>query len=270
MAPEDRSSAEDGRETYYTLLGLSEECTAEDLKNAFRQRVLVEHPDKGGDADRFAELNRIYRTLEDPQRREEYDLLLERARERRKLVQGLHEGDHEDEYDGALTRPANQPDGPLKPRPGYVFTRAGWAPDRKPQACSHEWKGKGSAMTVLKAIADDATPEMKTERLFNVFATLPRGKEKKREWIKGVLGQDRTDLKQYAKKVEQAEMKKAMQWLAGPKPKAERKYACANHNKCDSSKMASGRTPTSAAAKPAPAAEPPKGGLTVKELHLKT
>ena len=38
---------------YYDTLGLSPECTEADIKKAYRKRALREHPDKGGDPEKF-------------------------------------------------------------------------------------------------------------------------------------------------------------------------------------------------------------------------
>merc|ERR1719198_1761758 len=75
-------------QTHYTLIGVSEDATAEEIKLAFRQKALHEHPDKGGDADRFHELQMAYNVLEDQEKRDAYDDELRRTREREELVEG--------------------------------------------------------------------------------------------------------------------------------------------------------------------------------------
>ncbi len=45
------------------------------LVQAYRDRALKHHPDKGGDAAAFAKLSTAFRVLVDPQQRRAYDLL---------------------------------------------------------------------------------------------------------------------------------------------------------------------------------------------------
>lgn len=53
----------------YTLLGVSRAATPEEIKRAFRKLASVHHPDKGGDAGKFAEVRAAYETLSDPAKR---------------------------------------------------------------------------------------------------------------------------------------------------------------------------------------------------------
>jgi DnaJ family protein A protein 2 len=59
--------------TLYDLLGVDKSADADTLKKAFRRKALTEHPDKGGDNDRFRKINEAYNVLSDPQRRAYYD-----------------------------------------------------------------------------------------------------------------------------------------------------------------------------------------------------
>ena len=38
---------------YYDLLGVEKDADANDIKKAFRKKALREHPDKGGDPEKF-------------------------------------------------------------------------------------------------------------------------------------------------------------------------------------------------------------------------
>lgn len=60
--------------SYYDELGVSPAASDEEIRAAFRRKAMRAHPDKGGDADRMARVNKAYETLKDPQRRLTYDL----------------------------------------------------------------------------------------------------------------------------------------------------------------------------------------------------
>jgi len=57
---------------YYEILGVDENATQEDIKKAFRELAKTHHPDKGGDEQRFKEINEAYETLSDPNKRIAY------------------------------------------------------------------------------------------------------------------------------------------------------------------------------------------------------
>jgi curved DNA-binding protein CbpA len=77
-----------GRPNLYELLQVENDVEPEALKVAYRQLALVEHPDKGGDQDKFDAILHAFNLLQDPQRRLEYDEELARAASQARLVEG--------------------------------------------------------------------------------------------------------------------------------------------------------------------------------------
>jgi curved DNA-binding protein len=60
--------------TYYEILGVTKEATADEIKRAYRKLASQHHPDKGGDKGKFQEIEQAYRTLSDNNKRREYDM----------------------------------------------------------------------------------------------------------------------------------------------------------------------------------------------------
>lgn len=57
----------------YEVLGLSKDASPADIKKAFRKAAMTHHPDKGGDVEKFKEVNKAYEVLSDPEKKELYD-----------------------------------------------------------------------------------------------------------------------------------------------------------------------------------------------------
>ena len=57
----------------YDVLGVNKDATKEEIKKAHRSGVKKNHPDKGGDAEMFQQIQLAYDVLGDEQRRDKYD-----------------------------------------------------------------------------------------------------------------------------------------------------------------------------------------------------
>lgn len=66
-------------ESFYKILGVSEQATQEEIKRAYRQLSLKSHPDKNpGDSEasgRFHKISEAYEVLGDVEKRQEYDMV---------------------------------------------------------------------------------------------------------------------------------------------------------------------------------------------------
>ena len=64
---------------YYTILGVNETCTEQELKSAYRKLARKWHPDIAGDSEvvvtKFKEINEAYETLSNKAKRAEYDTM---------------------------------------------------------------------------------------------------------------------------------------------------------------------------------------------------
>ena len=58
---------------YYNVLGVTKDASADEIKTAFRKKAHIYHPDKGGDAEKFKEINEAYQVLGNAQKRKQYD-----------------------------------------------------------------------------------------------------------------------------------------------------------------------------------------------------
>lgn len=58
---------------YYDILGVSKDSDASVLKKAYRKLAMKHHPDKGGDQDKFKQINEAYSVLSDENKRSIYN-----------------------------------------------------------------------------------------------------------------------------------------------------------------------------------------------------
>jgi len=60
---------------YYDILGVDEKATSADITKAFKDLAKKHHPDRGGDKDKFQEINEAHDTLKNSQKRHDYDTM---------------------------------------------------------------------------------------------------------------------------------------------------------------------------------------------------
>ena len=58
---------------FYNLLGISKNASSSQIKKGYRKMAMKEHPDKGGDEEKFKEIAHAYEVLSDPEKKELYD-----------------------------------------------------------------------------------------------------------------------------------------------------------------------------------------------------
>ena len=59
---------------YYDMLGVSENASDREVKQAFKKLAKQHHPDRGGDTIKFKEANEAYDTLKNPNKRQKANL----------------------------------------------------------------------------------------------------------------------------------------------------------------------------------------------------
>ncbi len=70
---QNQPSADVDNTRLYELLGVGNDASPSQLKKAFRKAAMRHHPDKGGDAGVFQDINNAYEVLSDPEKRAAYD-----------------------------------------------------------------------------------------------------------------------------------------------------------------------------------------------------
>jgi molecular chaperone DnaJ len=58
---------------YYEVLGVGKVASADEIKKAFRKLAIENHPDRGGNEEKFKEINEAYEVLKDDKKRQRYD-----------------------------------------------------------------------------------------------------------------------------------------------------------------------------------------------------
>lgn len=61
------------QKNYYQILGLSKESSLSDIKKKYKELALINHPDKGGDPEKFKEIAEAYEILSNEDKRRHYD-----------------------------------------------------------------------------------------------------------------------------------------------------------------------------------------------------
>ena len=57
----------------YSILNLNNDASIKDIKKAYKTLAMIHHPDRGGDEEKFKEINIAHETLTDPTKKNNYD-----------------------------------------------------------------------------------------------------------------------------------------------------------------------------------------------------
>jgi curved DNA-binding protein CbpA len=52
-------------ESFYDILGVTENATQDEIKKAYKKKAVKHHPDKGGNEEEFKKISEAYDTLGD-------------------------------------------------------------------------------------------------------------------------------------------------------------------------------------------------------------
>ena len=62
-----------GDTEFYDTLGVSKDASEKEIKAAYRKLAMKNHPDQGGDAEKFTKIQEAYEVLGDKEKRQQYD-----------------------------------------------------------------------------------------------------------------------------------------------------------------------------------------------------
>ena len=62
------------KDTEYSILGVDENASSDDIKKAYRKLSMKHHPDRGGKKDLFQKINTAYQAIGDHQKRQQYNM----------------------------------------------------------------------------------------------------------------------------------------------------------------------------------------------------
>jgi len=127
----------------YKILGVSKSATAKEIKTAFRKAALKHHPDRGGDAEKFKEVEKAKQILLDPKKRSLYDKYGEEGVERGGTAGG---GDIFDLFTGGGGR--RQKSGPRKPKTITQTINITLTDVFKGSAIKRKWKIKSATKRI--------------------------------------------------------------------------------------------------------------------------
>lgn len=89
---------------YYQTLGVNKNASADEIKRAYRKLAHQHHPDKGGNQEKFKEINEAYQVLGDDNKRRQYDMFGQNADFSRATEGSAWNGDFGDIFGKARTQ----------------------------------------------------------------------------------------------------------------------------------------------------------------------